>query len=167
MARSCFLRLNKIPLYARFLCPSIHDGYLNCSRILATVNNAIINKGVPQYLGDNQFHLLWVYTQKRDYGSSIFSFWGTSILFFLVAPPLYIPTSSVQGFPFFHMLANPCYLLFCCCRHCNRCEVICIVVLICIFPMISWRRQWHPTPVLLPGKSHGRRSLVGCSPWGR
>ena len=28
-------------------------------------------------------------------------------------------------------------------------------------------RQWHPTPVLLPGKSHGWRSLVGCSPWGR
>ena len=26
--------------------------------------------------------------------------------------------------------------------------------------------QWHPTPVLLPGKSHGWRSLVGCSPWG-
>ena len=29
------------------------------------------------------------------------------------------------------------------------------------------RRQWHPTPLLLPGKPHGRRSLVGCSPWGR
>ena len=28
-------------------------------------------------------------------------------------------------------------------------------------------RQWHPTPVLFPGKSHGWRSLVGCSPWGR
>ena len=28
-------------------------------------------------------------------------------------------------------------------------------------------KQWHPTPVLLPGKSHGQRSLVGCSPWGR
>ena len=27
-------------------------------------------------------------------------------------------------------------------------------------------RQWQPTPVLLPGKSHGRRSVVGCSPWG-
>ena len=27
------------------------------------------------------------------------------------------------------------------------------------------RRRWHPTPVLLPGKSHGWRSLVGCSPW--
>ena len=32
---------------------------------------------------------------------------------------------------------------------------------------IMRRRQWHPTPVLLPGKSHGGRSLVGCSPWGR
>ena len=29
-----------------------------------------------------------------------------------------------------------------------------------------WRRKWHPTPVVLPGKSHGWRSLVGCSPWG-
>ena len=27
------------------------------------------------------------------------------------------------------------------------------------------KRQWQPTPVLLPGKSHGWRSLVGCSPW--
>ena len=30
----------------------------------------------------------------------------------------------------------------------------------------GWKRQWHPSPVLLPGKSHGWRSLVGCSPWG-
>ena len=30
----------------------------------------------------------------------------------------------------------------------------------------TWRRQWQPTPVLLLGKSHGWRSLVGCSPWG-
>ena len=29
------------------------------------------------------------------------------------------------------------------------------------------RKWWHPTPVLLPGKSHGWRSLVGCSPWDR
>ena len=36
-----------------------------------------------------------------------------------------------------------------------------------LYIYIYWRRQWHPTPVLLPGKSHGRRSLVGCSPWGR
>ena len=49
---------------------------------------------------------------------------------------------------------------------------VCISVylrgLFCIFLMTKdRRRQWHPTPILLPGESHGRRSLVGCSPWGR
>ena len=34
------------------------------------------------------------------------------------------------------------------------------------FHLMHWRRKWQPTPVFLPGKSHGRRSLVGCSPWG-
>ena len=34
------------------------------------------------------------------------------------------------------------------------------------FSRIVRRRQWQPTPVLLPGNSHGRGSLVGCSPWG-
>ena len=28
-----------------------------------------------------------------------------------------------------------------------------------------WRRKWQPTPVFLPGKVHGQRSLAGCSPW--
>ena len=32
---------------------------------------------------------------------------------------------------------------------------------------IPWRREWQPTLVFLPGESHGQRSLVGCSPWGR
>ena len=42
-------------------------------------------------------------------------------------------------------------------------KIICL-----IYTSVYIRRgQWHPTPVLLPGKSHGRRSLVGCSPWGR
>ena len=31
---------------------------------------------------------------------------------------------------------------------------------------ISWRRKWQPTPVFLPGKSQGQRSLAGYSPWG-
>ena len=30
---------------------------------------------------------------------------------------------------------------------------------------IPWRRKWQPTPVFLPGKSHGQRSLAGYSPW--
>ena len=36
-----------------------------------------------------------------------------------------------------------------------------------VISVLNRRRQWHPTPVLLPGRSHGWRSLVGCSPWGR
>ena len=32
---------------------------------------------------------------------------------------------------------------------------------------IPWRMKWQPTPVFLPGKSHGQRSLVSYSPWGR
>ena len=31
---------------------------------------------------------------------------------------------------------------------------------------IAWRRKWQPTPLFLPGEFHGRRSLVGYSPWG-
>ena len=36
-----------------------------------------------------------------------------------------------------------------------------------LFTFMHWRRNWQPTPVFLPGESHGRRSLVGCRRWGR
>ena len=40
--------------------------------------------------------------------------------------------------------------------------------LLCIIKLLWWFNEvWHPTPVLLPGKSHGWRSLEGCSPWRR
>ena len=32
---------------------------------------------------------------------------------------------------------------------------------------VPWRRKWQPTPALLPGRSHGQRSLIDYSPWGR
>ena len=35
------------------------------------------------------------------------------------------------------------------------------------FILYRWRRKWQPTPVLLPGESHGQRSLAGHGPWGR
>ena len=35
-----------------------------------------------------------------------------------------------------------------------------------LYNILTWRRKWQPTPVLLPGESHGGRSLVGYSPWG-
>ena len=36
-----------------------------------------------------------------------------------------------------------------------------------MIPPLCWRRKWQSTPVLLPGKSHGQRGLVGYSPWDR
>ena len=51
----------------------------------------------------------------------------------------------------------------------NKAEIDIFLELSCFFhdPADVGRRQWHPTPVLLPGKSHGWRSLVDHSPWGR
>ena len=49
----------------------------------------------------------------------------------------------------------------CQCRKCKRCR---------FNPQdgkMPWKRKWQPTPVFLPGKSHGHRSLAGYSPWGR
>ena len=46
-------------------------------------------------------------------------------------------------------------------------SVICnLSILDVTFTLNFVLRQWHPAPVLLPGKPHGQRSLVGCSSWG-
>ena len=50
--------------------------------------------------------------------------WETYMLFSTAAAPIYIPTSSVQGFPFLHILTNSCYLCSFDDSHCDRCEVI-------------------------------------------
>ena len=44
---------------------------------------------------------------------------------------------------------------------------VCVCVCVGLSVVFNWRRQWQPTPVLSPGKSHGWRRLVGYSPWGR
>ena len=53
-------------------------------------------------------------------------------------------------------------------QHYMRLQFLCILTNIyyVVTSKKFWRRQWHPTLVLLLGKSHGWRSLVGCSPWG-
>ena len=72
-------------------------------------------------------------------------------------------STIVQWFE--HSLAFPVFeirvktALFQSCGHCWLFQI-------CWPIECSWRRQWHLTPVLLPGKSHGRRSLVGCHLWG-
>ena len=47
----------------------------------------------------------------------------------------------------------------------SKCLLFCNVLVTNMYH--NRRRQWHPTPVVLPGNSHGWRSLAGCSPWSR
>ena len=56
-------------------------------------------------------------------------------------------------------------------KHFNKCKCIdwksdspYVYMCVCIYN-VCWRRKWQPTPVFLPEKSHGQRSLVGYSPW--
>ena len=119
----------------------------------------------------------------------LLNFWGTSIIDFHSGwtTSSYIPTSSVQSLPFLHIPWNICcHLLIIVILIGMRWYLI--VILMCIFleaqrvkhlparwrprfnswvGNIPWRRKWQPTPVLFPGESHGQRSLVGYSPWGR
>ena len=75
----------------------------------------------------------------------------TFSLFFKVAVPFYIPTRSVRGFHFLHILSALVIICHSDYSHPSGCE---------------WNSKWQPTPVLLPGKSCGQRSLAGYSPWG-
>ena len=95
----------------------------------------------------------WIYAQEWHYRNHLLTlfllFKGTSILFSIVASPIYISTDSVGGFLFLHC---PSVFINIICRlshdgHSDQCEVI----LHCSF--------------FLPGKFHGWRSLVGYSPW--
>ena len=71
-------------------------------------------------------------------------------LFFLV----WLSLASLQGLPrWLNGQASAC--------KCRRCRFDPWV------GKIPWRRTWQPTPVFLPGESHGQRSLAGYSPWGR
>ena len=55
-----------------------------------------------------------------------------------------------------HVVAKWCYFVL-------FYDSVGIPLYVCV---LYWRRKWQHTPVLLPGKSHGQRSLAGYSPWG-
>ena len=71
--------------------------------------------------------------------------------------------------PILRIVFSPCFNFLCCAKafKFNQVPLVYFCFYFCYSRRWVWRRQWHPTPVLLPGKSHGQRSLVGCGPWGR
>jgi len=100
---SFFLWLSNIPLYICATSSLSINGSLGCFYVLAIVNSAAVNEGVhisfwiifPGYMPSCGIDEL--------YGSFVFSFWETSILFFIVVTQIYIPSNSVWRFPFLHI----------------------------------------------------------------
>ena len=58
------------------------------------------------------------------YGNSIFSFWGTAMLFSIVAATIYIPRNIVEGFPFLHILSSICSLQIFNDGHSDQCPMV-------------------------------------------
>ena len=136
---------------------------------------------------------VWLTSSSMTFSRSVHVVANGLISFFLMTNiPLYMYHiffihSSVDRYSgCFHVLAivnslqgtSWCMYLFRPCSSLDICPEVGLqgymVVLFLVFGffkgtsiLFSRRKQWHPTPVLLPGKSHGQRSLVGCSPWGR
>ena len=95
--------------YYTFFLHSFINGHLGCFYILAIVNSATTNIGVS-------FQISVLVSSRYTPGVELpkvvlfLVSWGTSILFFIVAAPIYIPINSVGEFPFLHILSNICYL---------------------------------------------------------
>ena len=94
-----------LPLYLIFLNPSSVDGHLGCFHVLSMVNNAAMNTGlhVNFELDFSSFQGICPEVGLLDHMIALFLvFKATSVLFFIMPAPIYVPINSVGGFHFPH-----------------------------------------------------------------
>ena len=120
--------------------PLIRQGTLGCFHILAAVNNAGMRVRVHIPLWAPAFDSLDVEPEVEllDHIVNLFLiFWETTHCFFTATGPFYLPTNSVQGFPFLHVLTNTffCFLFTPAILMCVKWHLI--VAMICISLIIS------------------------------
>ena len=116
-----FSWLSSIPscayIHRIFFIHSSVDGHLGCFHILPIGNITIMNIGVhvPLQISGVGFLNIYIHIGVEllcHIVALLLVFWGASILFSIVAAPIYIPTNRVRGFPFLHILPNICYVPF-------------------------------------------------------
>ena len=131
-----FLCLSNIPLHTHththththiiFFIHSSVDGHSGCFHVLAIVNSAAVNIEVHISFWIKAFVFSWYIPRSGIaglYGSSIFSFLRTFILFSIVAAGIYIPTNNVGGFPFLCTLSSIHFCRLFDAGHSDWCEV--------------------------------------------
>ena len=107
MTKFHFIWLSNVPLYVYniFIMYYSIDGHSSCFHTLAIVDSATINIGV--HVSFKLMFFIYSGVESLDHMVTLFLVvWETSMLFSMVVAPIYIPTSSVQGFLFLHFLTN-------------------------------------------------------------